>query len=262
MKLIRRGDEARSLPPCVLAISDFDGMHGDHRCLLASAGGQARAGSHALAALMLAPARRTARDMGNLRDALVALQRAGVDYVVIRRCSAEAVTSMAALPNVRQVLMSEAAQQQRASAALADAVARADFATLRELLDHPFSVSGHVVHGRKLGRTMGFPTLNLKMKHGPGGLRGIYVVMVHGLAPRPLPAVASVGVRPTVERDGEPLLEVHIMQAIGLCYGKIVRVEFLHKLRDERHFDGLEALQAAIDADVEAASRYFVATAA
>lgn len=264
MKLVRNVDLG-ALPPCVLAISDFDGMHGGHRDLLADAAGKARAGSLVLAALVLAPARHSARTMGNLRDTLSALRRAGVGFVLLRRGGPDAATATAliGMPNVRQVVMAaEPAAQQRAAALAAAALARADFAGVRQLLGRPYAVSGHVVHGRKLGRTMGFPTLNLKMKHGPGELRGIYVVRVHGLAPGPLTGVASVGVRPTVERDGEPLLEVHVMDKVASCYGKIVSVEFLEKLRDEARFDGLDALQAAIDADVAAAGRYFAASAA
>ncbi len=257
MKLLSGAGAA--LPPCVLAISDFDGMHGEHRHILADAAEQARGAALALAALVLAPGRHTARTFGNLRDTLAGLRRAGVEYVLIRRAALDAADALIAMPNVRQVVI---AAGPPASAQMADAVARADFPALHALLGHPFSVSGHVVHGRKLGRMMGFPTLNLKMKHGPGELSGIYVVHVHGLAPGPLPAVASVGVRPTVECDGEPLLEVHVMSHLSSCYGKIVRVEFLKKLRDELRFDGIDALQAAINDDVAAAGRYFLNSAA
>lgn len=262
MKLVRHVNDS-AVPPCVLAISDFDGMHGGHLDLLASAASKARAGSLALAALVLAPARHSARTMGNLRDTLGALRRAGVEYVLLRRCGPDAASAHIGMPNVRQVVMAaEPAAQRRAAAQAADALAQADFAGVRCLLGRPYAVSGHVVHGRKLGRTMGFPTLNLKMKHGPSELGGIYVVQVHGLASGPLPGVASVGVRPTVERHGEPLLEVHVMATVARCYGKIVSVEFLEKLRDEACFDGLAALRAAIDADVAAARRYFAASAA
>jgi riboflavin kinase/FMN adenylyltransferase len=263
MKLLSGAGMGTQLPPCVLAVSDFDGMHGAHRRLLADAGKQARDQAIALSALVLAAPRHTARTLGSLRDALAGLHRAGVDYVLVRRCARDVADTLAALPNVRQLVMaSEAQVWPGAAAQMADAVARADFPALHALLGHPFSVSGHVVHGRKLGRMMGRPTLNLKMKHGPAALSGIYVVQVLGLEPQPLPAVASVGVRPTVERDGEPLLEVHVLQPLAPCYGSIVRVEFLKKLREELRFDGIDALQAAIDADVAATRRFFLAGAA
>jgi riboflavin kinase/FMN adenylyltransferase len=89
------------------------------------------------------------------------------------------------------------------------ALAAGDFEATRALLGHPYSMSGHVIHGQKLGRTLGFPTLNLRVAHRPA-LAGIFVVQVHGLADQPLPAVASLGVRPTVEDAGRMLLEVHV----------------------------------------------------
>ena len=83
------------------------------------------------------------------------------------------------------------------------------------------------------------------------------VVQVHGLSKGPLPAVASLGVRPTVEDDGRMLLEVHIFDYDANCYGKLVRVEFLHKLRDEEKYTDLETLTDAIAADARAARDFF-----
>jgi riboflavin kinase/FMN adenylyltransferase len=117
-------------------------------------------------------------------------------------------------------------------------------------------MSGHVIHGAKLGRTLGFPTLNLRVAHRPA-LAGIFVVQVHGLADRPLPAVASLGVRPTVEDAGRMLLEVHVFDWNQPCYGKLVRVEFLHKLRDEEKYVDLPTLTAAIDRDAQQARAWF-----
>ncbi|MES2261735.1 MAG: riboflavin kinase [Pseudomonadota bacterium] len=248
----------RRLPPCVLAVSDFDGMHAQHRALLERAREQARTGRLSLAALVLAPARRARRTLGNLRDTLQALRSAGVDHVLVRRAGSDASAALMASASVRRVVAADdPASLARASALVADALVRADFATLRSLQGQAFLISGHVVHGRKLGRTMGFPTLNVRLRHGPCELRGIYVVRVHGLAPGPLRAVASVGVRPTVEQQGEPLLEVHVLESIAPCYGKIVSVEFLTKLRDEARFADLGALEAAIAGDVRAAATYF-----
>jgi riboflavin kinase/FMN adenylyltransferase len=136
------------------------------------------------------------------------------------------------------------------------ALAQGDFDATRALLGHPYSISGHVIHGAKLGRTLGFPTLNLRVAHRPA-LSGVFVVQVHGLAAQPLPAVASLGVRPSVEDDGRMLLEVHLFDFDQSCYGKLVRVEFLSKLRDEEKYDDFALLTAAIDRDASQARAFF-----
>jgi riboflavin kinase/FMN adenylyltransferase len=84
------------------------------------------------------------------------------------------------------------------SSAVRAALAAGNFGQAERLLGHPYAISGHVIHGQKLGRTLGYPTLNLRVPHRPA-LAGIFIVQVHGLADVPLPAVASLGVRPTVE---------------------------------------------------------------
>ena len=142
------------------------------------------------------------------------------------------------------------------SSAVRAALAAGDFEATRALLGHPYSMSGHVIHGQKLGRTLGFPTLNLRVVHRPA-LAGIFVVQVHGLADRPLPAVASLGVRPTVEDAGRMLLEVHIFDWNQPCYGKLVRVEFLTRLRDEEKYIDLPTLTAAIERDAQQARAWF-----
>ena len=146
--------------------------------------------------------------------------------------------------------------QRISSSAVRAALAEGDFARTSELLGHPYTMSGHVIHGQKLGRTLGFPTLNLRVVHRPA-LSGIFVVQVHGLADRPLPAVASLGVRPTVADAGRMLLEVHLFDFAQSCYGKLVRVEFLAKLRDEEKYGDLATLTAAIDRDAAQARAFF-----
>jgi riboflavin kinase/FMN adenylyltransferase len=142
------------------------------------------------------------------------------------------------------------------SSAVRAALAEGDFPHAEELLGHPYSISGHVIHGQKLGRDIGFPTLNLRVPHRPA-LGGIFIVQVHGLGPQPLPAVASLGVRPTVEDAGRVLLEVHIFDFAQQCYGKLVRVEFLKKLRDEEKFIDLPTLVTAIERDAAQARDFF-----
>lgn len=143
------------------------------------------------------------------------------------------------------------------SSAVRAALREGDFTRAGQLLGHPYAISGRVQHGRKLGRTIGFPTANLRIAHRRPALSGIFVVQVHGLTGQPLPAVASLGVRPTVEDNGRVLLEVHIFDYTGDCYGRLIRVEFLEKLRDEAKYDDLDSLTEAIAADARAARDFF-----
>jgi riboflavin kinase/FMN adenylyltransferase len=147
-------------------------------------------------------------------------------------------------------------EQRISSSAVRAALAAGDFAQARALLGHQYAISGHVIHGQKLGRTLGFPTLNLRVAHRPA-LAGIFVVQVHGLAPHALAAVASIGVRPTVDDSGRVLLEVHLFDYAESCYGKLVQVEFLEKIRDEEKYDDLATLTAAIERDATHARGYF-----
>jgi riboflavin kinase/FMN adenylyltransferase len=148
------------------------------------------------------------------------------------------------------------------SSSVRTALAAGDLTDVERLLGRPYAISGHVVHGRKLGRELGFPTLNLRIPHGRPALAGIFVVRVHGLAPEPLPAVASLGTRPAVETGGAPLLETHVLDWRGNAYGRLIRVEFLRKLRDEAHYDGLDALVAQIRLDADQARTHFAIAAA
>jgi riboflavin kinase/FMN adenylyltransferase len=141
------------------------------------------------------------------------------------------------------------------SSAVREALASGDMARVQALLGRPYSISGHVQHGRKLGRELGFRTLNLRFGHPRPAAQGIFVVQVHGLADQALAGVASLGVRPTVEDAGRVLLEVHCLDwpaALGADggYGRVIQVDLLHKLHDERRYDGLPALQAGIAQDV------------
>jgi len=149
------------------------------------------------------------------------------------------------------------------SSAVRDALAAGDMARAAALLGRPYALSGRVIHGRKLGRQLGqsapgaddgFRTLNLRFPHPRPAAHGIFAARVHGLAAEPLPGVASLGVRPTVENSGRVLLETHCLQWPAELgpeggYGKLVQVELLAKLRDEARYDGLAALTAAIAND-------------
>jgi riboflavin kinase/FMN adenylyltransferase len=128
-------------------------------------------------------------------------------------------------------------------------LAQGDFAGAARLLGRPYCMLGRVVHGRQLGRTLGFPTANLRILRRKPPVWGVLAVRVHGAAVGPLPGVASLGTRPTVN-GVEPLLEVHVFDFAGDLYARTLEVEFVAKLRDEARFESLEALtvQMKIDA--------------
>lgn len=147
------------------------------------------------------------------------------------------------------------------SSVVRDALAIGDFDRAQRLLGRPYTISGHVIHGRKLGRDLGFPTLNLPVRFPRPAVSGVFVVQVHGLGDRPLPGVASLGTRPAVENDGRLLLEVHLFDFARQVYGQCVRVEFLSKLRDEARYDSLDLLVAQIRRDAQQARDWFAARA-
>ena len=139
------------------------------------------------------------------------------------------------------------------SSAVRAALAAGDLAGAEGLLGRPYSISGRVVHGRKLGRELGFATANVQLKHNRPPLTGIYAVRVHGVGTSSRPAVASLGVRPTITASGRAVLEVHLFDFSADLYGAHMRVEFLHKIRDEEKYSDLDALKAQIERDCEAA---------
>jgi riboflavin kinase / FMN adenylyltransferase len=164
------------------------------------------------------------------------------------------------------------------SSAVREALAQGRMPDAAKLLGRPYSISGHVVHGRKLGRELGkdsdlpggFRTLNLRFSSKTHAWKsaasGIFCVRVHGLGDQPLDGVANLGIRPSLDANdingGRVLLETHILNwpaSLGAenGYGKIIRVELLHKLHDELKYDGLDALTQGIARDVVAARAYF-----
>jgi riboflavin kinase/FMN adenylyltransferase len=154
------------------------------------------------------------------------------------------------------------------SSAVRQALAAGNMAQAASLLGRPYSISGHVVHGRKLGRDLGFRTLNLRFSHWNPAASGIFAVHVFGLGSQPLIGVANLGIRPSIDANdvngGRVLLETYCLdwpQALGTegGYGKIVRVELLHKLHDELRYDGLDALKRGIAKDCDDARQFFAA---
>jgi len=154
------------------------------------------------------------------------------------------------------------------SSAVREALARGAMDEVAQLLGRPYAISGHVVHGRKLGRELQCPTLNLRFAHWKPAASGIFVVRVHGLHETPLQGVANLGIRPSLDPNdvngGRVLLETHCLDwpahlgAEG-GYSKIIRVELLHKLHDELAYDGMDALKKGIHKDCEDARTWFAA---
>ena len=148
------------------------------------------------------------------------------------------------------------------STAIRNALAQGRLADAARLLGRPYSMSGKVVHGNKLGRELGYPTANVHMRHDRPPLFGIYAVKLEGVADHALPGVASLGIRPTIaQQQGRPTLEVHVFDFDRDIYGKHVRVHFLHKIRDEMKFPDLDELKRWIARDESAARDYFASGA-
>lgn len=128
------------------------------------------------------------------------------------------------------------------------------------LLGRPYGLCGRVAHGHKRGRLLGYPTANVHLHRIKVPVRGVFAVGVTGIGPAPLPGVANVGLRPTVEAGRKvPLLETHLLDFSGDLYGRHVRVDLLHRIRDEMRFDSLDALKARILQDEAAARAWFAA---
>jgi riboflavin kinase / FMN adenylyltransferase len=135
------------------------------------------------------------------------------------------------------------------STAVRERLERADYAGAERLLGRRYRMSGHVAHGTELGRTLGFPTANLRLMRRKSPMWGVLAARVYGIRAEPMDGVASLGTRPTVN-GSEPLLEVHIFDFEGDLYGRLIEVEFIAKLRDEVKFDSLDSMivQMKIDA--------------
>jgi len=173
--------------------------------------------------------------------------RRGGNFAMLQEMGKGYGFEVEALPTV------EVADKRASSTAVREALADGDMATAAQLLGRPYSISGRVVGGDQLGRKIGYPTANIQLKHNRPPVKGIFAVQVQGLDKPDWPGVASLGTRPTVHANGKPTLEVHLFNFDRSIYREHVRVEFLHKLRDEAKFPNLEALIAQIDLDAQQA---------
>jgi len=179
------------------------------------------------------------------RDFRFGAKRAG-DFALLEQAARRHGFALAAMPDV----LFEG--ERVSSSAVRAALQAGDLRRAERLLGHPYTISGKVMHGEKLGRQLGFPTANIRLAR-TAPVAGIFAVEVEGMGA----AVASVGRRPTVNPLARPLLEVHLFDWEGELYGRHVRVRFLEKLRDEERYDGLEQLKEAIARDARRARAYF-----
>ena len=188
-------------------------------------------------------------------------KRAG-DYAMLDAASADLKFDVARMNSyeVRGLRVS--------SSAVREAMGRGAMQEVAQLLGRPYAISGHVVHGRKLGRELNCRTLNLRFTHWKPAAGGIFVVQVYGLTEQPLAGVANLGIRPSLDPNdvngGRVLLETHCLDwpdSLGAegGYGKIIRVELLHKLHDELKYDGLDALMQGIHQDCDDARAWLAA---
>src|SRR5690554_1767815 len=136
------------------------------------------------------------------------------------------------------------------------ALENADFALAEDLLGRPYSITGKVIYGQQLGRTIGVPTANLQLHRIKAALSGVYAVEVN-LAGKLYPGVANVGTRPTINDSLKAILEVHLLDFKQNIYGKTLEVIFRKKIRDEQKFASLELLKSAIENDIATAKTYF-----
>lgn len=143
------------------------------------------------------------------------------------------------------------------STAVREALAAGRLAQAKKLLGRDYSISGRVVKGDRLGEKIGFPTANIQLKRNRPPVSGIFAVQARGIGQNVLKGAASLGVRPTVKHNGKPALEVHFFDFNRDIYGEHLRVDFLHKLRDEEKYPDLETLTRQIARDVENARSFF-----
>ncbi|MEO5692227.1 MAG: bifunctional riboflavin kinase/FAD synthetase [Usitatibacter sp.] len=174
-----------------------------------------------------------ARRMGNAASLVASGKRLGFEVEV--------------LPAVR------AGAERISSTAVREALACGDFDQAAQLLGRRYAITGHVVHGAKRGRTLGFPTANVRLARPKPALQGVFAVKCFGAATRGLEGVASLGINPAVASGGPATLEAFLFDFSGDLYGRRLTIEFVKKLRDEAHFASLDELAAQIRRDCDMA---------
>ncbi|MGB5568795.1 MAG: bifunctional riboflavin kinase/FAD synthetase [Sedimenticolaceae bacterium] len=169
------------------------------------------------------------------------------DFDLLRAMGKEAGFGVESLDTVAE------AGDRVSSTRIREALQQGDLAHAERCLGRRYRICGHVAHGNKRGRTIGFPTMNVGLLRRSTPLRGVFAVQVLGLADRPLPGVANIGNRPTLAGDDRFLLEVHLFDFADEVYGRHVEVDFVEYIREERRFESFEALREQIGRDAERA---------
>ncbi len=296
MRIYRHFNDSTQLPSA-LAIGNFDGFHLGHRALLETLIDQADEQQLQPSVMTFEPHPRelfmpdnAPARLSSLREKLEHFEAAGVAQVYLVRFD-QAFASLSAEAFMQTVLKQQLnakailvggdfrfgakrkgtiysftkagfqlidfpevmVNQARVSSTLVrDSLANGQLDLAQRYLGRPYSMSGKVVKGAQLGRQLGFPTANVHMRHERPALMGVYAVKLNDL-----PAVANLGVRPTLGGIPKLKLEVHVLDFNEDLYGQHVHVAFYHKIRDEMQFDGLDALKAQIAKDAAVAEAYF-----
>ena len=162
--------------------------------------------------------------------------------------------------NVEQVPSIRSGNTRISSTAIRDALAGGRLARASELLGRPYRMSGRVIRGRQVGKSLGFATANVDLRRRQSPVMGIFAVRVHGVADAPVRGVASVGTRPTFDLT-KPLLEVHLFDFDRDIYGHYIHVDFIAHLRDEERFESVDELVAQMRRDAENAKQRLAETA-
>jgi riboflavin kinase/FMN adenylyltransferase len=178
--------------------------------------------------------------------------RAG-DFQLLKQLGSEFGFDVAATQTITET--AERVSSTRIRQALQDS----DFALAEQLLGRPYAITGRVIVGQQLGRTLGIPTANLQLRRIRSPLNGVYAVEVDGITEKLLPAVANVGTRPTVSDLPKAILEVHLLDFQGDLYNRMLSVIFRHKLRDEQKFSSISELKDNIENDITQARGFFAA---
>ena len=138
------------------------------------------------------------------------------------------------------------------------ALANANFDLTARLLGRPYTMSGRVAHGNRLGQLLGFPTANIHLKYKIIPLKGVYAAKIHGTSFGALKGIVNIGTRPTIDVGSKNnILEAHILDFNKDIYGEKLTIEFLYKIRQERKFDSIELLRQQIIEDVKQARFFF-----
>jgi riboflavin kinase/FMN adenylyltransferase len=143
------------------------------------------------------------------------------------------------------------------STLIRDALGEGDLAQAKKLLGHCYSICGRVAHGDKRGRTMGYPTANIRMFRKNTPVNGVFAVTMTGIDGLEFEGVANVGARPTVDGGSKVILETHLFDFDKEIYGRYVEVHFKQKIRNEVRFQSLEQLKAQITKDVAETKKIF-----